>query len=82
MHIYALSEMNVMCCLIVYCMCFCYTVDGGFSEWTQWDPCSKTCGVGERSRTRRCDYPPPLYGGQNCQGAPVEKAVCNVKPSK
>ena len=26
-----------------------------FSEWTNWAFCSESCGLGERSRTRRCE---------------------------
>ena len=30
---------------------------GGWSEWTEWGPCSRTCGTGAAFRTRVCDNP-------------------------
>ncbi|KAL8580949.1 hypothetical protein ACOMHN_017516 [Nucella lapillus] len=43
-------------------------VDGGWSAWTDWSHCSVTCGEGKKSRTRICDHPAPLNGGQACAG--------------
>ncbi|XP_048242664.1 obscurin-like isoform X1 [Haliotis rufescens] len=48
-------------------------VNGGYSEWTQWNgsPCSVTCGTGPsvpRTRTRECNNPVPINGGQQCTG--------------
>ncbi len=55
-------------------------VDGGWSEWGQWEPCSKSCGTGERTRSRRCENPVPLYGGQDCRGVGVDSSTCNIRP--
>ena len=55
-------------------------IDGGFSEWTPFLACDKTCGDGVKKRTRSCTNPSPLYGGKNCEGVAEETEACNVKP--
>ncbi|KAF5303503.1 hypothetical protein FQR65_LT08202 [Abscondita terminalis] len=52
--------------------------DGGWSNWRDWGVCSRSCGIGVRFRSRTCDNPPPLYGGNNCYGAAEEWKLCNV----
>ncbi|XP_074640970.1 uncharacterized protein LOC141898777 [Tubulanus polymorphus] len=33
----------------------CCDQDGAFlSEWTKWSPCTRSCGLGQQSRTRTC----------------------------
>ena len=48
------------------------------SEWTPWSGCSKNCGGGIKTRTRKVEYP-PKYGGSPC---PIleEKRGCNPQP--
>ncbi|CAH1243399.1 PTPRT [Branchiostoma lanceolatum] len=55
-------------------------VDGGWSEWDDWSPCSLSCGNGTRTRTRTCDSPNPAYGGQDCAGAESETQACPDQP--
>ncbi|XP_068740832.1 A disintegrin and metalloproteinase with thrombospondin motifs adt-1-like isoform X4 [Montipora capricornis] len=52
-------------------------VDGGWSSWDIWSPCTKTCEFGTQIRTRNCTQPRPQYGGKTCPGAAVEERVCN-----
>ncbi|XP_037660612.1 A disintegrin and metalloproteinase with thrombospondin motifs 14 [Choloepus didactylus] len=54
-----------------------YGQDGGWSSWTNFGSCSRSCGGGVRSRSRSCDYPPPAYGGRPCPGPMFEYQVCN-----
>ncbi|XP_058154961.1 A disintegrin and metalloproteinase with thrombospondin motifs 14 [Dasypus novemcinctus] len=54
-----------------------YGQDGGWSSWTKFGSCSRSCGGGVRSRSRSCDYPPPAYGGRPCSGPMFEYQVCN-----
>ena len=53
-------------------------VDGGFSEWSHWSQCTRSCDGGTRTRARLCDSPQPEYGGANCSHHWIEKAECNV----
>ncbi|XP_065057183.1 coadhesin-like [Rhopilema esculentum] len=54
-------------------------IDGGYSEWTKWTECTKTCGGGVRVRTRSCNNPSPSSGGKDCTslGESEELEVCN-----
>ena len=55
-------------------------VHGGFSDWSNFGECSRTCGVGLRNRTRHCTNPEPMYGGDYCNGDFIDFQVCNVLP--
>ena len=59
-------------------------VDGGFSEWGNWNPCSTTCGNSFKTRSRECNFPLPQNGGKDCEGVYEESVACNVPqcPSK
>nr|XP_032522698.1 semaphorin-5B-like [Danaus plexippus plexippus] len=56
-------------------------VDGGWSSWSEWEPCmqdeSTHVVYGDDKpdmcmcRTRSCDNPRPANGGQPCQGASI-----------
>ena len=54
-------------------------IDGGFTEWTDFSDCDKTCGPGTKKRTRTCTNPPP-NGGKNCEGPIDEVHECNITP--
>ncbi|KAH0516852.1 A disintegrin and metalloproteinase with thrombospondin motifs 14 [Microtus ochrogaster] len=54
-----------------------YGQDGGWSSWTKFGSCSRSCGGGVRSRSRSCDNPPPAYGGRPCSGSMFEYQICN-----
>lgn len=42
-------------------------IHGGWGEWSShWSECSETCGLGIRTRERKCDNPKPKYGGKPC----------------
>ena len=53
-----------------------FLVDGRWSGWSAWSPCSVTCGNGRQERTRRCDTPVPEYGGKFCDGPAKEYHNC------
>jgi hypothetical protein len=52
---------------------------GVWSGWAAWSYCSLTCGRGTRTRSRRCDSPPPENGGRDCQGEATQSKECQVK---
>lgn len=54
-------------------------IDGGFTEWSNWTACSKTCGVGQKTRERTCTNPKPKGNGKTCVGDNEEKTSCKVK---
>ncbi|XP_069129224.1 properdin-like [Argopecten irradians] len=43
-------------------------IDGQWSHWNDWVPCSVSCENGTRTRSRQCDNPAPAYNGQSCHG--------------
>ncbi|XP_073238208.1 collagen alpha-1(XIV) chain-like [Porites lutea] len=53
-------------------------VDGGYSQWSQWSKCSKSCGIGRKSRERTCTNPRPQGNGKSCRrlGWPDESMIC------
>ncbi|XP_013879264.1 SCO-spondin isoform X2 [Austrofundulus limnaeus] len=52
--------------------------DGGWSPWTKWTGCTKSCGGGVQSRRRHCDSPIPEGEGNYCEGLGTEVVACNT----
>ena len=65
--------------IIMWCIFSFLPVDGGWSSWTNWSPCSRTCGGGSQYRSRLCDSPKPQHNGQPCTGDGMETRQCNNK---
>lgn len=61
-------------------MCHLWIVDGNWSEWSPWEECTRSCGHGNRTRTRTCNNPSAQHGGQPCEGNAVEIIMCNIRP--
>ncbi|PNI67325.1 HMCN1 isoform 2 [Pan troglodytes] len=55
-------------------------VDGSWSEWSLWEECTRSCGRGNRTRTRTCNNPSVQHGGRPCEGNAVEIIMCNIRP--
>ena len=55
---------------------FCFSVDGGYSQFGDWSACSVTCGRGNQTRMRTCTEPPPSQGGADCVGEASETRPC------
>ncbi|KFV72207.1 A disintegrin and metalloproteinase with thrombospondin motifs 7, partial [Dryobates pubescens] len=55
-------------------------IDGGWSSWSSWALCSRSCGAGVQSAERQCSSPTPKYGGRYCLGERKRFRICNVKP--
>ncbi|XP_064605661.1 coadhesin-like [Liolophura sinensis] len=54
------------------------SVDGNWSVWKAWSPCSVTCGAGNQVRQRMCNNPAPSGGGQQCQGDTSQTQACQT----
>ncbi|KAM7440987.1 hypothetical protein ABFA07_009879 [Porites harrisoni] len=54
-------------------------VDGEWSEWRDWEPCSRTCGTGTQQRLRSCTRPRPAFGGRDCVGNSRETKTCETR---
>ncbi|CAL8343155.1 unnamed protein product [Lota lota] len=52
-------------------------VHGAWSSWSEFSPCSRTCGGGVSYRTRDCNNPRPAFGGIDCEGEDVEAELCH-----
>lgn len=66
------------CYIIGFIECNChYIVDGAWSSWASYGPCSVTCEGGIRNRERLCDDPAPAWGGAECPGESSETGTCN-----
>ncbi|XP_071104574.1 uncharacterized protein [Haliotis cracherodii] len=62
-------------------------INGGFSEWSQWNvaQCSQTCGsniMTTATRARACDNPIPQNNGAPCTGDTQEEkqTLCEINP--
>ena len=62
------SRLNSMisCMINLFLIFFSRLVNGGYTEWNSWTPCSVTCGRGIKKRQRFCTNPEPAYGGVAC----------------
>ena len=61
-------------------LCLSFSVDCGWSSWTQWSACSRTCDVGVRRRYRSGTNPPAAFGGRVCRGDRVGMDTCSLEP--
>ena len=55
---------------------FFVIVDGEWSTLGDWGACSVSCGLGSRTRRRKCDDPPAVYGGAPCIGEAEGASPC------
>lgn len=51
-----------------------FTVDGKWSEWSEYGFCTVTCGGGVQKRTRKCSS---RNGGKECEGDAEMTRACN-----
>ena len=56
------------------------SVNGGFTPWSDFTPCSKSCGGGMTRKARTCKNPAPAHGGEDCKGDNVQAKSCNEQP--
>nr|XP_015827628.2 hemicentin-1 [Nothobranchius furzeri] len=53
-------------------------INGGYSNWEDWGPCSSTCGQGVQERIRLCNNPEPANGGRSCSGPSTDSRKCQT----
>ncbi|CAF0791242.1 unnamed protein product [Adineta steineri] len=83
-----LSDISELFAVVARCI-----VDGGFSSWSDWTQCTKTCGTGQTFRSRTCTNPSPSIpepetmnddlsslAGKNCTGDFQQVKTCNDQP--
>jgi hemicentin len=53
-------------------------INGGWSNWSDWDTCVGDCSTGyaEQHRTRTCTNPAPAFGGNSCSGSNTDVKSC------
>ncbi|XP_067056580.1 coadhesin-like isoform X2 [Acropora muricata] len=51
-------------------------VHGGWSSWSAWGSCSRSCGTGNQNRHRSCTAPVPKYRGRSCSGVSRQFKSC------
>lgn len=67
-------------CLSCHLSLLNLAVDCGWSSWTQWSSCSRTCDVGVRRRYRSGTNPAQAFGGRPCKGDRVGIDTCSIEP--
>ena len=57
-------------------------IDGGYTSWSEFSQCSRSCGNGTARRTRQCANPVPQFGGHNCSkfGSDIDFKRCYLRP--
>lgn len=55
-------------------------VDGGWSKFSDWSACTRSCGSGFRVRARSCTAPAPQFGGAQCKGSREDGEKCHTAP--
>ncbi|XP_028167444.1 A disintegrin and metalloproteinase with thrombospondin motifs 7 [Ostrinia furnacalis] len=53
---------------------------GGWGPWSEWSECSRTCGAGVSTQSRKCNNPEPSNKGNYCIGDRSRYKICNTDP--
>uniref|UniRef100_A0A0G4F677 PA14 domain-containing protein n=1 Tax=Chromera velia CCMP2878 TaxID=1169474 RepID=A0A0G4F677_9ALVE len=64
----------------MWLVCAGTPVNGGWSDWSGWSDCTKSCGTGLKTRSRTCTEPAPSDGGRGCTGDATQSSPCNPDP--
>ena len=75
-YIYQICRILIIVDLID--LSFLSAVDGGWGAWGDWSTCPVTCGSGSQMRSRECDNPEPMNGGNDCDGEPEATQDCAI----
>ncbi|CAH3043762.1 unnamed protein product [Pocillopora meandrina] len=61
---------------------FTISVDGGWSNWSNYGECSKSCGKGKKYKYRTCTNPPQSGDGKDCDGRARKGKKCREASCK
>ena len=61
---------------------FTISVDGGWSNWSNYGECSKSCGKGKKYKYRTCTNPPQSGDGKDCYGRARKGKKCREASCK
>ncbi|KAH3800977.1 hypothetical protein DPMN_154621 [Dreissena polymorpha] len=78
-HVFSVSSFNALTSLQAELKKTACTVDGGWTSFGSYSPCTKTCGGGTQFHERSCINPPPANGGAQCVGQARENKDCNTQ---
>ena len=78
-HHLKVRPMNEMLFGYHFSMSSFLSVHGNWGKWSGFGVCSKTCGGGTKSRSRKCNNPSPAHGGRKCSGSSTQSAQCNTQ---
>ena len=53
-------------------------MDGEYTQWGAFTPCTTSCGNGIQTRSRNCTDPAPLHGGKYCDGSSKHQQQCKL----
>ena len=57
------------------------SVNCQWSAWSEWSSCSKSCGTGQKQKSRSI-MTNAKNGGQPCMGSNMQTEVCTIRPCK
>ncbi|CAF1679281.1 unnamed protein product [Rotaria magnacalcarata] len=84
------ASMSFPCILITFYVCILLftvapapwkSVNGNWSGWSNWSPCSVSCGNGTQYQTRACNTTTPSQGGSLCRGDALQTQTCTTNLS-
>ncbi|XP_065653642.1 SCO-spondin-like isoform X14 [Hydra vulgaris] len=61
------------------CNEFLCSVNGEWTNWSEWSLCSQPCNVGETKRVRNCSKPKLQFKGLSCIGSAKETKMCSLR---
>ena len=73
-----LKAISISSFVFTYSVFSVISVHGNWGSWNMWSFCSVKCGPGKRERMRKCDNPPPKFGGENCPGSDRQTMPCSL----